>query len=194
MELPECGYYHFADNDTALRFAGRFPFEHAASFAWFINDGLLQHLVHGLKYKGKKETGMFLGGRLGIRLRESGWGALPDVVVPVPLHPKKLASRGYNQSELIARGIGDALRIPVATDALIRTKDTESQTKKSREERVNNMADAFVIKEAGTLAGRHVLLCDDVLTTGATIEACALALLKEERIKISIVTIGIAIS
>ena len=194
MEIPETGYHNIADNETALRFAGRVPFAHATSFAYFSNEGLLQHLVHGLKYLDKKETGYFLGRRLGASLKTTDWISTVDLIIPVLLHPAKKARRGYNQSMLIAEGMGGYLQIPVSDTVLARTRDTESQTHKTRAERVNNMTNAFKVRQKGTLTGKHILICDDVLTTGATIEACALALLTEENIKISIATIGIAVS
>ncbi len=193
-ELPLTGYHNISDNDTALRFAGRFPFEQATSLAYFTEDGLLQHLLHGLKYGGKKETGTWLGRLLGRELKMTDGACVPDMVIPVPLHKNKEAKRGYNQSRLIAEGIADVLGIPVADDVLVRVRDTESQTRKSRTERVNNMADAFALKHKEKLINKHILLCDDVLTTGATLEACALALLQEDTVKISLATIGIAVS
>jgi ComF family protein len=192
-ELPETGYHNIPDNETALRFAGRVPFMHATSLAYFTDDGLLQHLLHGLKYKGKKEIGYYLGARLGLSLKNTDWAGAIDTIVPVPLHRRKEAKRGYNQSMLIAEGIGDMLNIPVSGKLLLRVRDTESQTRKTRTERVNNMADAFTIPKHISLSGKHILLIDDVLTTGATLEACALALLKQEGVRVSIGTIGIAV-
>jgi ComF family protein len=201
MELPDTGYHNIAGNETEQRFAGRIPFAHATTFAWFTNDGLLQHLVHGLKYKNKKEIGYYLGRQLGQSLQRTitsdgqpGWIKEIDLIIPVPLHPAKKAKRGYNQSTLIAEGMSEVLHIPVSEDALLRVRNTETQTHKTRAERVSNMAEAFTINEKVQLKGKHILLCDDVLTTGATLEACALALLREESIKISIATIGIAVS
>jgi ComF family protein len=194
LELPETGYGDIADNETALRFAGRVPYEHATSLAYFTNDGLLQHLVHGLKYKGKKETGYYLGKRLGYSLQKTDWAGTADLIIPVPLHAAKKASRGYNQSMLVAEGLGSVLNIPASDNLLERVRNTDSQTRKTRNERVTNRADAFRVNNSGRLKGKHILLCDDVLTTGATLEACALALLKEGSIKISILTIGIAVS
>ncbi len=198
--VPETSYHHIVDNESVLRFAGRIPFVNATSLAYFTEDGLLQHLLHGLKYKGKKEIGSYLGRRLaGSILKnkpaemQENWISSVDMIIPVPLHPAKLAKRGYNQSLLIAEGMADILKIPVADNILIRVKDTESQTRKSRAERVNNMADAFSLRNKGLLTNKHVLLCDDVLTTGATLEACALALLNHDSLKISLATIGIAV-
>lgn len=194
MHIPETGYHIFENNETALRFAGRVPFSHATSFAYFSNDGLLQHLLHGLKYRGKKEIGEFLGQKFAQSLKSSGWASKIDLIVPVPLHKAKKASRGYNQSMLIAEAIGEQLNIAVSDDVLLRTRTTETQTKKSRSERIENMAGAFKIKDNTNLAGKHILICDDVLTTGATIEACAQALLSCGNVKISIATIGIAVA
>ncbi len=191
LELPETNYHHIADNETALRFAGRIPFAHATTLAYFTNDGLLQHLLHGLKYQNKKENGYYLGRQLGRRLKETEWVNSIDAIIPVPLHRAKEAKRGYNQSLLIAEGMSEQLQIKVVTNVLVRVKDTESQTHKSRAERAENMRDTFELQEKGLLKNKHILLCDDVLTTGATLEACSLALLKEENIRISIATIGI---
>lgn len=190
--LPKTEYHDIHDNDTALRLAGRIPFQYATSFAYFTNDGLLQHLMHGLKYNGKKEIGLYLGRQFGIDLSGSTWISGIDFILPVPLSHKKEAKRGYNQSALIARGMSDALNIPLLYDALLRTRDTESQIKKSRAERIDNMKDAFTIHRPEVLAQKHVLIIDDVLTTGATIEACALALKDVPGIKLSAASIGLA--
>ena len=203
MQLPETGYPDIEDNETASRFAGRIPFVYATSYAYFTSDGLLQHLLHGLKYKDKKEIGYYLGKRLGQSIQKNLLTAaqhgtlqpLPiDIIIPVPLHKAKHAKRGYNQSMLIAEGISDILKIAASDKLLVRKRNTESQTNKTRAERVNNMTEAFEIREKGKLTGKHILLCDDVLTTGATLEACALALMKDKSIKISLATIGIAVS
>jgi ComF family protein len=193
-ELPETNYHHIPGNETALRFAGRIPFAHATSLAYFTKDGLLQHLLHGLKYKGKKEIGTYLGRRFALGLQQADWLKSVDVVIPVPLHPAKRKKRGYNQSMLIAESMAAALQITAHDNLLLRVRDTDSQTNKGRTERVNNMENAFKLKGGANLGGKHILLFDDVLTTGATLEACALALMEEENIQISFATIGIAIS
>jgi ComF family protein len=194
MEIPETNHHHIADNETALRFAGRIPFVRAASLAYFTNEGLLQHLLHGLKYRNKKEIGYYLGRRLAKNLKNGDWASTVDMIIPVPLHKAKKAKRGYNQSLLIAQGMSEILNIPSNDGLLLRIRDTESQTHKTRIERVNNMTEAFKIKENAGLECKHILLVDDVLTTGATLEACALALMQAESVKISVATIGIAIS
>lgn len=192
--LAATGNHNIPDNETELRFAGRIPFMHATSFGYFTDEGLLQHLMHRLKYQNRKDIGIYLGNLLGRSLMESEWMQDIDAIVPVPLHHKKEAKRGYNQSALIAQGIASATNKPVRTNLLLRTRNTESQTNKTRVERIDNMQGAFRIAENQIDASQHILLCDDVLTTGATLEACALALMAEKSIKISIATIGIAIS
>ena len=193
-QLPETAHDTVKGNDAEMRFAGRVPFVRAASFAYFTNDGLLQHLVHGLKYSNKQNIGVYLGKLWGKRMVATGWAEGIDMIVPVPLHPAKLAKRGYNQSVLIAQGISEATGIPVRDRLLLRTRNTETQTNKTRTERVNNMSGAFAIAPEQNLAGKHILLCDDILTTGATMESCAMALQAEKSVKISLTTVGIAVS
>ncbi len=190
-QLPKTGNCVHDENETTQRFAGRVSFSHAASFAYFSADGLLQQLLHGLKYKGKKEIGSFLGTQFAQDLQHAEWIRGVDMIVPVPLHPKRQAKRGYNQSSIIAAAMGQVLQLGYDEKLLSRTRNTETQTQKTREERAQNMSDAFVCKKPVT--ARHVLLLDDVLTTGATLEACANAIrAKQKDIEISIATIGLA--
>jgi ComF family protein len=190
--IPRTAYHHIADNETLMRFTGRVPVQKATSFAYFANEGLLQHLLHELKYNDRKDIGIYLGKQLGYDLQQIVWADAIDAIVPVPLHPDKQKQRGYNQSELIAAGMSKVLDIPVLPGGLKRTRNTESQTQKTREERIENMSDAFEIADKDALAGKHILLIDDVLTTGATLEACALALRQAKDVTISIATIGVA--
>ncbi len=192
FNLPRTAYHHIADNETAMRFAGRIPVVKATSFAYFTPNGLLQHLLHKLKYEGKKEIGTYLGKQLGYDLLQLNWAEGIDYIVPIPLHKDKEADRGYNQSLLIAEGMGEVLNIPVAAQLVTRTRNTESQTQKTRTERLENMNGAFTMSNPTGFEGKHLLIIDDVLTTGATIEACALALLTIPGVKLSIATVGIA--
>ena len=115
-----------------------------------------------------------------------------DLIIPIPLHPHKLKKRGYNQSEFIARGMASVLALPMSTDHLVRVENTETQTRKSRYARYENLKDAFSIKNASELVNKHVLLVDDVMTTGATLEACSIKLLEIEGLKVSIGTLAYA--
>jgi len=192
LELPRTDFQDVHLNEAAIRIAGRIPFEWATAFAYFSPDGLLQYLLHRLKYQGKKEIGLFLGRQFGYMLRSAVWIQEVDALVPVPLHPDKLALRGYNQASLIATGLSEILAIPVREDLLRRCRKTESQTRKSREERVLNVREAFQLSDHGTSNPGHIILLDDVLTTGATLEAAALELLKIEGIRISVLCVGLA--
>ncbi len=190
--LPETGYHAHTLNETGQRLAGRIPFVFATSFAYFVPDGLLQQLLHGLKYRNRKDIGRFLGTRFGHALQEAGVCVGVDYIVAVPLHPEKERIRGYNQSIIIAEAMGAVLGVPVLDGVLVRTRHTESQTQKTRAERAANMEAAFAVRHSQSLAGKHVLLVDDVLTTGATLEACAQALLGVPGLSISIGTIALA--
>lgn len=189
--LSKTNFHHIPENETALRITGRIPFIHATSFAYFTHEGLLQHLVHGLKYQGRQRNGIFLGKQLGLALKDQDWKI--DAVIPVPIHKTKQWARGYNQSQCIADGIGHVLQVPVYSEVIIRHRVTESQVEKTREQRAQNVKDAFKVLNEQKLKGSHVLLVDDVLTTGATIEACARPLLAVDGIKVSVATIGLAV-
>lgn len=192
QQLPQTDFHDRPLNEAATRLAGRVPFEHATAFGYFEPDGLLQHLLHRLKYKRRKEVGLFLGRQAGYSLRHVSWSGALDAIVPVPLHPRKQDARGFNQASLVAQGLGEILSLPVLDKVLIRSRYTESQTKKSREERVINVRDAFRLAKGPGPAAQHVLLIDDVLTTGATLEAAAAPLLQVPGMKISLFTVGLA--
>ena len=186
-------HYHIKDNETALRFVGRVPFEHACSLAYFTKNSLLQILLHELKYKGNQDVGRYLGKQFALALKQTSWIETIDVLVPVPLYKSKLLARGFNQSACIGAAMAQQLAKPMQAAVLLRNRHTDTQTQKSRQERIINMQDAFTVVDPLALAGKHVLLLDDVLTTGATIESCILALQSIKGIRISIATIGIAI-
>ena len=189
-QLSRTNYHNAPENETVIRLAGRIPVAYATSLAYFTDESLLQHLIHGLKYKGKEQNGLFLGKELGKAINPLDWGI--EAIVPVPLFRKKEFSRGYNQSLMIAEGIGEVLGVPVYSKAIVRVRHTESQTEKSREERVDNVKGAFQVRDEAQLRGKHILVVDDVLTTGATIEACALTILDIQDTRVSIATAGIA--
>ncbi|MBS1615255.1 MAG: ComF family protein [Bacteroidetes bacterium] len=190
--LPRTRFHHRADNEAALRLAGRVAYEQATAFCYFSNGGLLQHLLHRLKYAGRKNIGTYLGTQAALDLLETTWMGDINVIVPVPLHPKKERLRGYNQSVWIAKGMARLLQVPLAEKALRRTRHTESQTQKNREERIHNVRGAFEANGAVLPPEAHVLLVDDVLTTGATLEAASAALCSISHLRVSVCTIGLA--
>jgi len=171
--LPHTGYELHADNPVAQTFYGRVRFHAVTSCFFFAKSGKVQHLIHQLKYKGNKEAGVFLGQQIGQSIKEAPLFQGIDYLIPVPLHPKRERQRGYNQSLMIARGINEVTGIPIGDKYLVRGIYTETQTHKSAEERFKNVKDIFEVHFADELKGKHVLLIDDVLTTGATLESCA---------------------
>lgn len=189
-KLPKTNNFDETNNIGEVRLAGRFPFEHVASFAFFTKQGLLQSLIHELKYNNKPILGNLLGSLFGQDMQGSNFLKPIDVIVPVPLHPKKKVIRGYNQAEAFAQGISKATSIPVSVGELIRVINNPTQTKRSKTQRWENVKGIFEVKDLDAFQNKHVLLVDDVLTTGSTLEACANALLECSDVKISIATIG----
>lgn len=184
--LPLTGYETQHDNPVARIFWGRVHLENVTACYFFSKQGKVQHLVHELKYKRNRDAGLFLGAETGKTLLTSGWSKSIDVVVPVPLHPKRQRKRGYNQSEVLARGIKETTGFRIVVNNLIRDVASETQTRKSRAERWENVKDIFTVCHAEELSGKHILLVDDVITTGSTIEACAQTLLGIEGVKVSV--------
>ena len=171
--LPFTGYENHADNPLAQVFYGRVRFHAVTACFFFAKSGKVQHLIHELKYKNNPEAGVFLGQELGKTIKDAPLFQGIDYLIPVPLHPRREKQRGYNQSLLIAQGIHEATGIPIGDKYLIRAVYTTTQTKKSAEERHKNVKDIFEVHFPEELEGKHVLLIDDVLTTGATLESCA---------------------
>ncbi len=190
--LPTTDFHLNNDNPLSKLFWGKATLESAAAFLYFNKGGKVQHLVHQLKYKDQKHVGTFLGKLYGKILKETPFFKSIDTVIPVPLHPKKQRLRGYNQSDYFAEGLADSMKIIVDKTTLYRTFASESQTKKNRYSRYQNVSSIFALKDNHNLSGKHVLLVDDVITTGSTIEACALTLQKTKNIKISVASIAIA--
>lgn len=192
IDLPLTGFHNYDDNPIAKRFWGRADITHATALYYFTKGGKVQHLVHQLKYNDRIDVGTLLGNNLGRELMQWPDHATIDMVVPVPLHPKKQHQRGYNQSDFLAQGIAEVMDIEFAPDLLARDTYTDSQTKKTREERWLNVKDVFSVKQLDKAQGKHILLVDDVMTTGATLEACASKLLQLPNTKVSIATIAMA--
>jgi ComF family protein len=193
-ELPYTDYHLLppAHNPLARRFWGKLPVHHTLSYLRFLRHGRVQQLLHQLKYQGQIQIGTALGQLYGAELAHAGLGHEFDLIVPVPLHRRKLARRGYNQAEAFATGLAAALPCPSAAHALRRTEHTASQTRKGRAERWQNVASVFEVPEPTQVLDRHILLVDDVLTTGATLEACGAALLAAGARAVSIATIACA--
>lgn len=191
-KLARTNFQREAENPIIEIFSGRLPLVSATTFLFFSKGGGTQQLIHKLKYKGKKEIGVYLGKLFGNQLNDSELFNMIDTIIPVPLHPKKEHKRGYNQSLMIVEGMAKSMKARVFPDVLYRKIYTSSQTKKSRYERWQNVKDTFEIKKGQRLEGKHVLLVDDVITTGATLEACGNKLLEIPGIKLSIASLAYA--
>lgn len=167
-----------ADNPMFDKFKGRLPIVHASAFMHFSDEGIVQSLAHEVKYKGFRELGIQLGRWYAYQLATTDISSQFDCLIPVPLHRERQKRRGYNQAACFAQGISEVLNIPLREDLVIRSKATQSQVRMEREQRVANTADAFHLLSAAQTDYRRVLIVDDVVTTGATIEACAAPLIK----------------
>lgn len=189
-KLPKTNNYKEKYNAVEILMAGRIPFERIACYCVYAEGGILPPLIHNLKYYHKKEIGLLLGRMFGEDLADSDFIKPVDLIVPVPLHPKKRKNRGYNQAEIIAQGISEVTSIPLLTDNLIRVVRNPTQTTKTRTERWENVKNIFDVMDKQSFEHKHILLVDDVITTGSTIEACGAALRSCRELKISIATIG----
>jgi ComF family protein len=189
--LPRTRFHNDPENEVARLFWGRVPFANATSFIFFNKDSAYRQILHELKYRDQRQVGTEMGRLFGLELKETLFSQV-DLIHPIPLHYLKHRKRGYNQSEMIAQGIAQVLSIPVRTDLVVRKTETMTQTKKTRYERWLNVKDTFQVQDFESLCNRHVLLVDDVITTGATIEACANSLLAVSGITLSVVSLACA--
>lgn len=187
--LPATAYHLHADNPVEKMFWGRLPLTAATAQFYYTKESRMQHLVHQFKYRRHKELGHYLGRLMGQALAESSRFATIDALVPLPLHPAKERARSFNQAAVLCEGIAAVLQKPVLKDVVRRTEYTESQTKKSRVERWQNMQGRFEVLHPQALAGKHILLVDDVVTTGATLEACGRALTACGPLQLSLATL-----
>lgn len=190
--LPRTGLHLQKANEMEKNFWGRFSIERAASFLYYSKGGDVRKLLYELKYYGNRRLGISLGKCMAAEMQVSGFFDGIDALVPVPLHPKKKRIRGYNQSELLAQGISSVVGIPVVTHWIQKNQHTDTQTQKSRYERWLNVGEVFVCNDLHLMEGKHILLIDDVLTTGATIVACADALKGVRNLQISVLTLALA--
>lgn len=194
INLPETGQHREPyDQNLLNKFAGKVPIRFIASYVHFTKGGIVQKLIHRIKYKGQKEAAKEIAGWYGYQLKtESKLTDGVDLLIGVPLHKSRLQQRGYNQADYIAEGLSDALSIPMRTDVLVRKRFKASQTRKSRMERWENVKTVFAVADGANIKDKSIILIDDVLTTGATLEACAAELLKAGCQSVGIVTIAVA--
>jgi ComF family protein len=192
FEIPYTDDYLNAENRVAKQFWARIQFEAAMSLLQFKKGSRVQSMLHQLKYKGKTELGHLLGTMIGDKLLLSEHYNGIDLILPVPMHKKKLHQRGYNQSFCIAEGIAQVLGCPINHQALVKVKETATQTHKGRLSRNENMTNVFQVSKPHEMQGKHILLVDDVITTGATIEACGIELWLAGIGKLSIAAVAFA--
>lgn len=189
--MPETNFELHSNNPVEKTFWGRLPLAGATAQFYFTKESLMQHLMHQFKYKHNKDLGLQFGRIMGEQLKKSGRFEV-DALIPLPLFPAKEKRRGYNQATVLCEGIAEAMKIPVLDKIISRPQHTETQTKKGRIERWKNMEGKFILADADAIKNRHLLLVDDVVTTGATLEACGNELLKAENVRLSLATLCIA--
>jgi ComF family protein len=189
-KLPFTHHHQIKETEIHKTFFGLVPFEFGASFLYFTKKGISQNLIHNLKYKNRQEIGTYLGNLYANELKDLEIFKEIDFIIPVPLHKKRFHERGYNQVTTFCKAIEKNLTIPMLDDVLIKTQHLKSVTDKSKEGRLAHNKNVFLIENQHKIEGKHLLLVDDVFTTGATIEACAKEILKIKNTKISILTMA----
>lgn len=190
--LPNTNFALHPGNPVEKAFWGRIPVTAAHSQYYFAKDSLIQHLIHQLKYKSNQDIGFYMGELMGNTLLTSGRFQNIDALVPLPLYPDKERKRGYNQAAVICNGMAEAMKVPVMTGNVIRQRFTETQTRKHRDERWQNVEGSFVVTNPAAIQGKNILLVDDVITTGATLEACGSTVLQCEGAKLFIASLAYA--
>jgi ComF family protein len=193
MNLPRTNYHLIQDNPVERLFWGRADLVRASSFFFYQRGSDFRKIIHQLKYAGKKEIGEVMGRYMAKEMLSSDFFKDIDIIIPVPLHPIRQRERGYNQSEWIAKGISSVTGLPIDTKKLKRIKHIETQTHKTSFERWENVQHIFKLESPDDLEGKHVLIIDDVLTTGATVAACISNFSTIKDIKISLLTLAIAV-
>lgn len=190
-QLPFTHLGNTPGNEMEKIFWGRFPIVRASSLWWYSRGGKVAHILAGMKYYGRRQVCRHMGEILARELQPSGFFEGVDYLLPVPLHPGRMRTRGYNQSLLLAEGISRVTGIPVCDGVLRRVRNNQTQTHKSAWERQENASHLFqVAGDTRQLEGKHVMLVDDVLTTGATLTSCAEVLSEIKEIRLSIVTLA----
>ena len=189
-KLPRTDNYRVKDHAAEKLMAGRIPFERIATFCVYTKGGVLPPLIHQLKYHQRQEIGLLLGRLFGEDLLGSDFLAPIELIVPVPLHPRKEKQRGYNQAQLIAEGLSQATALPLSVGTLNSKVYNPTQTLRTRTQRWENVRDIFRVIRPEAFQNKHLLLVDDVITTGSTLEACGVALTRCREVKFSIATLG----
>jgi ComF family protein len=190
--LPKLHQYDYSDNRVERKFWGRADVEMATAFLRMTKHSIVRKLIHELKYHNNRDVGVTIGRLFGVELSRAWKDNSFDFILPVPLHPKRLFERGYNQCDCLAQGLSESMEVPVSNHLLVRTKYNQSQTRQDRVMRWHNVDGIFDLDNATDLQNKRVLLVDDVITTGATIEACAAVLNRIQGLKLSIAAIALA--
>jgi ComF family protein len=186
-EIPLTNHHKIENNEAVVKFYGRIPIEFAAALFYFHKKGIVQEMIHKLKYKGHQEVGTAIGYWYGEELKTIAELNSVDYIIPVPLHKKRLKERGYNQVEAFGKSLSESMNIPYNDSVLIRNIYSKTQTKKNLLGRSEVVASIFSVVQNDSLHNKHFILIDDVITTGSTLEACGRELLKIPGAKLSIV-------
>lgn len=189
-ELPHCGFTDSAGNRLEELFYGRVRIEAATSYLYFEKHGIVQHLTHLLKYKGRQDIGTWIGKALAKEISESDRFVSIDLVIPVPLHPKKRRKRGYNQVTRFGQVLADELKVSLEEETLKRNRKGKSLTSKGRIERNESIKNAFYLDSTEMVVGKHILLVDDIITSGATLQACAQKILSLPGTRVSLASMA----
>ena len=192
-KLPKTNHHLCPDNAASKNLIGKVVFKTATGYLFYSKGGLSQSIIAEIKYKGNRRFGAWIGAYLASDIKDSGFFNDIDLLVPIPLHKKKLRKRGFNQAEIIAQGISDTTDIPIDTNGLQRAIANPTQTRKGSFERWLNTKDIFVIEDADCFKNKHILLIDDVFTTGSTIEAAIDVINKEcENVEVSVLALALS--
>lgn len=190
--LPKTNYHLQEENRLEHFLGGKMQFAHGTAFCYFYKSGGVQKIIHEFKYKNNPDLAFFMGQLFGNDLKGTEFMKNIDILVPVPLHPNRLRKRGYNQAEEICKGISEVTAIPISSSCIQRVINNPSQTKRTRTERWDNTDGIFALTEVSTLENKHILLVDDVITTGSTLEAIMKILPSNRHITVSIASVGMA--
>lgn len=191
VRMPRTGFAETPlDNEMARTFWARIKVERCAALFFYQPHSAVSNMIYNIKYRNRPDMAREMGRMAAGEFMSSGFFEGIDIIVPVPLAKKRLRQRGYNQSEEIACGVADVTGLRVSRNAVERVRNTESQTTKHRSQRNDNMKDAFLLRRADAVKGRHVLIIDDIVTTGSTICACGKELIKAGDVTISILSLG----